>query len=289
VFELVDDLTSRVVTTVAEQSGVLVRAMGAPLRQRPVEELGLDELVLRYFAYMETIQPTEHARLREAFEKALEREPSHALGWAHLSFLYQQEHSHGMNTRPEPLERCARAAARSIEVDPTCQAGWEATATARFFDRDLTGLRVAADRVIALNPLSASVVWMGSLLALAGEWERGTELVRRAMERNPQHAGWYELSISIDACRRGAFDAALAATKRANLPQIVFQPLIAAVAAGHLGRAGDARAAIEDLRRHHPAHCDPAAVRRLWSLWTWDAEVVEVMVEGLRKAEALAE
>src|SRR6185436_9336760 len=43
VFELQDDLTSRVVATVADSDGVLVRSMAGTVRQRVLEALTLDE------------------------------------------------------------------------------------------------------------------------------------------------------------------------------------------------------------------------------------------------------
>src|SRR5262245_24930280 len=56
VFELQDDLTTRVVATVADSDGVLVRSMARVLRERPVEELTLDELVLRYFGFTQNFR-----------------------------------------------------------------------------------------------------------------------------------------------------------------------------------------------------------------------------------------
>ena len=70
--------------------------------------------------------------------------------------MYEQEYSQLLNLSPEPLRRSAEAAQRSVELDPACQAGWTALATVNFFERDLNGLRVAAERVVALNPLHAT-------------------------------------------------------------------------------------------------------------------------------------
>jgi TolB-like protein len=85
IFEVQDDVTDRVVATVADPYGVLVRSMALAVRDRPLEELSEKELVLRFCAYWHQIRPDEHARLRAALERRLEREPAHAEGWACLS------------------------------------------------------------------------------------------------------------------------------------------------------------------------------------------------------------
>jgi TolB-like protein len=73
VFDVQDDLTSRIVATVADSTGVLVRSMSASLRDQATEALTLDELVLRYYAYLQTLRRDEHASLRAAFERRSRR------------------------------------------------------------------------------------------------------------------------------------------------------------------------------------------------------------------------
>jgi TolB-like protein len=84
-FQAQDDLTDHIVTTVADGYGVLVPSMAAPTGDHKVEELSASELVLRHYAFMQQVDPQEHAVLRGGLERALEREPQprHRLG---LSF-----------------------------------------------------------------------------------------------------------------------------------------------------------------------------------------------------------
>jgi TolB-like protein/tetratricopeptide (TPR) repeat protein len=290
VFDIQDDVTRLVVATVADASGVLTRAMAATLADRPIESLTVSELVLRYFGYTQHFRAEEHARLRAGFEQALAREPNHALGWAILARVYEHEYSSRLNTLPGSLERSAQAAARSMEIDPASQAAWLAQAAICFFRRDLSGLKVAAERAVALNPLNTSTeAFVGMTLVYAGEWDHGVAMVRDAIAHNPQHPGWFHYVAWMDHYRRGEFDRALAEAKRSNLPQFVWTPIIHASAAGALGSVADAREAFANLRANHPAYVDPARVRALWSLWTWDLAVVEQFLDGFTKAKALAD
>ena len=127
------------------------------------------------------------------------------------------------------------------------------------------------------------------MLAFAGEWDRGVEFVERAIDLNPHHPGWMHNVLATNHYRKGEFGKALVQAKRSNLPQYVWTPLHIAGAAGQLGLAADARAALDGIRKNHPAYLDPDKVRALWSMWLWDADLVERFVEGFVKALALVD
>jgi serine/threonine protein kinase/tetratricopeptide (TPR) repeat protein len=289
-FALQDELTSRIVATVADPSGVLVRSMAATLSDRPYAELTATELVLRHYIYLEQYRPDEHARLREALERAVTREPGHADAWAALSHLYSHEYVHGFNPRPDAVERQRRAAERAIELDPMSQRAWLAMTRVHFNARDLTALRATADRSIALNPLNTFALASTAIaLAWAGDWERGIELARRAMTYNPHHAG----EVHFVPCSRflylRQFEEALAEAKRFNMPHHQSAQFFIATIAGHLGRRAEAQAAIDALRRINPTLLDPDAARQWLARWNWDDELTTLQIDGLRKALALVD
>ena len=287
VFEIQDDLTNRIVATVADSTGVLIRSMAGALRDRPMQTLTVDELVVRYYGYGQTIRGDEHASLRTAFERELEAHPTHALGWACLSTLYEHEQSLDLNPLPDAATRARRAAERSVELDHTCQLGWRQLAMRSHFERDLAGLRMAAERTIQLNPLSTPAAFMGTLLALSGDWEKGISLVRRAIDLNPHHFKVLHHAVFLDHYRRGEHEEALHHAKQSNLPYFVASMLLTAAAAGQLGKVTEARAALAGLRRDHPAYISTDKARAYWCLWIWEEELVDRLVDGFLKAKAL--
>ena len=289
-FALQDDLTARVVATVGDTNGVLARSLAASLKDRDAGELTVSELVIRFFGYGQHVAPEQHRRLRAAFERTLAGEPGHALGWACLAMLYEQEHSQQLNPLPNSRQRSADAARRSVALDAACQTGWRGLAVSHFFDRDRNGLRVAAERVTALNPWHTTTMsYIGTLLAYAGEWDRGVRIVEEAIDFNPHHPDWVHYTLATNHYRVGAFDKALLEAKRASLAQYVWTPICLAMAAGQLGLAADARGAIDVIRRRHPAYLDPGKVRELWSAWHWDEVLLDHLIDGFEKALALVE
>jgi TolB-like protein/Tfp pilus assembly protein PilF len=287
-FSIQDEIASHVVATIGDTSGVLARSMAAALMERPVEELTVRELVLRFHAYVEHLQADEHGRLRSGFERALEREPLVAEGWACLSDLYEHEHSQARNPLPDSLGRQRRAAERAVEIDPRSQRGWTAMAAVHTFARDLTALRAAVERAVSLNPLDADTVGLCALyLGAAGEDGRAIELFEKAAALKPHHPGWYHWPPFIALYRRRHFADALAQAKRITMPQLPTTHLAAAAAAARVGAPLEARTALDSLERLDAKFLGPDAARAAWRLWLWDETLVEDLVEGLGQAVEL--
>ncbi len=284
-FEIQDDLTDHIVTTVADGYGVLVRSIAAPTRERNVDDLSASELALRYYAFMQHVDPQEHAALRAGLERALEREPNHAIAWACLSDLYLLEYHDRFNPREKPIERAREAAWRSIKIDPACQMGWKQLAEVHFFSRDFSAFREAKDKAISLNPRdSVTSAFMAVMIAYSGDWERGAALAQRTMDLNRHHPGWYHLVVFHHQYRKREYEAALQTAKKINMPEFHWPQLMAAAACGMLGRPEEAQSAIELLRKFNPAFLNLDTVREDIEKWLPEREAVEQLLQGLQKA-----
>jgi hypothetical protein len=66
-----------------------------------------------------------------------------------------------------------------VDLAPANHVAQQALAVALFFRKDRAGCLSAAERAIALNPLDGSNEAF-FLITFAGDWERGTSLIRRA-------------------------------------------------------------------------------------------------------------
>jgi len=285
-FQIQDDITDRITATVADSQGVLVRSMAASIRERPVEDLSASELILRYHSgVMQQFDVKEHAIVRAGLERALEREPQHAEGWATLAQLYSVEYSLGMNPLPNSLDRAQRAARRAVDIDPTSQMGWAELAEAYFFAKDFIAFRPAAERAVSLNPRHCTVCgYMAFYFSYTGEWEKGHSLMQKMMSLNPHHPGWFYILPAFYNYRQREYEKALIAAKQINMPHHHWDPLLIAALCGQLGRKQEADAAIRALRRDKPAYLDLAVVREELDKWISDEEFIERYLDGMRKA-----
>jgi serine/threonine protein kinase/tetratricopeptide (TPR) repeat protein len=283
VFELQDDLVPRIVSTVADSSGVLPHSISEMLRRKSIEQLSPYETVLRYFGYLERGTPEEHAKARDALERAVANAPDQASCWATLAMVYRDEHTHGFNVRPDPLGRALAAAHRAVEAGPSTHLAHLALASALFFRREIVAFRSAAERTIALNPMDSSTsAYLGTLMLHEGEWERGCALVERARQLNPNHPGWYWFAAFWDAYRKQDYRAALEVALRINMPGDFYVPAVIAAAYAQLGELDAARPALRQLLAMKPDFA--ATAREEIEKWFGPGELVEHFLDGLRKA-----
>ena len=282
VFDVQDDLVPRIVSTVADQYGVLPRSMSETLRSRSEESLTPHEALLRSFSFLERISPTEHATARRILERAIERDPNQADAWAMLAILYDTEFADEFNPRPDPLERAMAAAQRAVELAPTHALGYYALAFTYFFRKEMASFRAAAERALALNPMDGSVTGiLGICVHHAGERKRGAQMAAAAMQLNPHHPPVLHSPAFIDAYSEAKYAEALDVAARMDMPGFFHAVALRAAALGQLGRHDAARKALQDLLTLRPDFANSA--RRDYEKW-WDSKTIDHLIEGLRKA-----
>ncbi len=282
VFEVQDDLVPRIVSTVADSHGVLPHSMSEVVRSKGSDELSPYEAVLRSFGYVERVNAEEHAVARAGLERAVQQAPRHGDCLAMLAVLCVEEFTHGFNARPDPLGRALALARRAVDAAPSNHLAYHALAAVLFYLREVPAFRNASERAIALNPNDGYVAaYQGFLTAYAGDWERGCALAERARQLNPHHPGWYWMASVFDAYRRKDYRAALDAALKVDMPGFWRANLALAASYGQLGEREAAGNALQALLEAKP-ECAERAREELGK--SWDPELVEHLLEGLRKA-----
>ena len=281
-FELLDDVVPRIVSTVADTQGILPHSMTETLRNRDPNGLSPYEAVLRSFAHFQRLNAPEHAAARAALEKAVLQPPDRGDCWAMLSMLYREEYTHGFNLQPDPIGRALAAARRAVDAAPANHLAYHALASALFFRRELGAFRAAAERALALNSMDGfTAAYLGFQIAYAGDWERGCALAERATRLNPHHPGWYWFPLFFNAYRQRDYQGALDAVLKVNMPAFWRTHFALAAAYAQLGERDAASNAVRQLLTIKPDF--PVIARNELRKW-WDAELIEHLVDGLRKA-----
>lgn len=271
-FEAIDGITDRVIATVADPYGVLVRSLTEAASAKPIAALTPYESVLLYYYFHQRPMPDAHLLARNALERAVATEPRSTDAWACLAYLYLDEDRHGFNPRPDALDRALDAARKAINIDPTSASAHRALAEVHFFRGDRDGFQPAADRAIALNRRDgATVAMLGNLMSVCGQEERGVALAEAAMELNPHHPGWYRFAVFFSQLRRGELADALVTAERINTPGYFFAVMIRAAAHAAVGNMAAAHAARDDLFALFPTvDRDGVGLVRKWLRWSPD-------------------
>src|SRR5438876_6888531 len=284
IFAAQDDIAARIVATVADSYGVLVHSMRSAIGRKDDADLTPVEWQFQYFAYREQITPSAHAALKTRLERAAERDARQSDLWACLAQIYVDEYAFGFPGDDETsLDRALAAARRGVELDRANQFAMVALAQTHFFRQDLAAFRPAAERAMALNPLNTDLLGiLGLQIVHTGEFERGTAIVRRAMELNANHAGWMHFAPLWDHFHKGEYAQALECANRVDVPGLFWPYLVMASACGHLGRRAEAAAAVRDLLALDPEFA--AHARSNVGTWHFASGLMDPILEGLRKA-----
>ena len=283
IFEVQDELTDRIVATVADSSGVLTRTLAALVKAKPADTLTADESVLLTFAYWEQVRPDLHAEVRAALERAVKQEPRHAEARACLSRVYLDEHRFGFNVLPDTLDRALQTGRKAVELDATSQNAYRSLAEAHYYRREFTSFLPAAERVLALNPRDTNNIAMtGQLMAYgSGDWAKGCAVSKRVMEMNPHHAGWLNFMFVWDHIRKSEYEQALEFAEKINMPGYWGATAALAAIHGHLGNVEAARTHLQTFLAVLPM--PPQFLRQEMLKWC-SAEVIGPFMAGMRKA-----
>lgn len=202
-----------------------------------------------------------------------------------LSWVYSHEHAHCFNSQSGSLDRALTAARRAVDLAPSNHLAQQALAVVLFFRKETAGCLSAGERALALNPLDGGNEAI-FLITFTGNWKRGCALIRWAIELNPQHPRWYELILAINEYPLTNYRAAADEVVKANIPDTFWTPAVLAAAYGQLGELPTADKALKDLLAHKDDFA--GAGRGLLGRW-FDPQLVESLMEGLRKAGLVVE
>ncbi len=282
IFELQDDLVPRIVSTVADWSGVLPRALSEAVRSKTADELSPYEAVLRGCGYYQRVRPDEHAAVRAGLERAVAEAPRYADAWVMLSMMCGEEHRFGFNVKPDSLGRALHAARQAVDADPSNHLAHLALAQAMFFRKEFVAFRSAAERALAVNPMDGfTVEYLGHLLAFAGDWERGCELGEKGRQLNPHHPAWYWALPFLDAFRKGDYEGARTLVPKAVMPGQYYSQALFAALYGQLGEGEAAGEALREVLALKPDFAEIASDQ--FGKW-YLPQLVELLLDGLQKA-----
>jgi adenylate cyclase len=280
-----DELTDRIVATVADPAGIVVRTLAAATDRKAGEELTSYEAVLRYFLFQQRISEEDHFISRAALEQAVIIDPGFVDAWTSLSLIYQQEYMNNLNPRPDSLQRSLDAAERALDLDSSSSRAHFAMAQARYFLRDIGLFNVHAERAIALNPRNTDTLAMvGIMKSYAGDWDRGIEITTSAMGLNPHHAGWYHFNSFFNEYRQHNYAEALAIAKKINLPDYWAAQMALTIAHAQLGNESAAEESAREILRVWPSFKEEYYQLGLVNWFYEQPDVMEHLNQGLLKA-----
>ena len=220
-FAIQEDIALRVATAVAQPYGVVFRSDLQRTANQPPDDLEAYACTLRFYVYRARPSPEAHAQVCQCLERAVALFPGYATAWAMISLLALDEDRFAFNPRPGepgPIDRALQAARRAVDLDADNARALQALMMTLFFRGEVDEAVRVGELALAANPHDSELLGeFGLRVAMAGEWQRGRELVERALARNPAYSGYYHAALALIAYMQRDSDRAEAEIRQANL------------------------------------------------------------------------
>ena len=285
IFAALDDITRRILISVGDEHGLILHHLIQEIYDKPLHELSVYETSLLYHYYNTTAGPDEHGHTRLALERAVEIDPTYALGWAQLAVVYGDMHALGYHGIKNPLKKALYCSKKAIALNARSQESRLNMAFVRFLLEQHKTAITEAKEAISLNPNSAyAVSFSGWLIGLSGELKQGRRIIDEIDKYKPNLPGWLRLVAFLYHLEKGEYDQALHEARRFRMPdEIPWDPICRATAAAYLGETKVAGVAYRELVRKFPdvAQNTEKTIRAYCHFEHW----VTAILEGLENAE----
>ncbi len=276
--------TARVIAArVASERGVVAQQLWAEQREKPVAGLSPYGAILRSYEFLFNRQPADFAPALLALQRVVRERPECGLAWVQLARLYMANYLFEVAPIETPIDEAVVFAQHAVHLDSSSQRARAALAGAFLLKGELGAGRVEAEKAYELNPGSLFYLeWIGWLVSFLGDWEHGTDLVRRSMARNPNHMPVAAQALWADHLRRGDFEEAYQVALLFGDATFFWRALMRASALGHLGRITEAKREATELLRSKPDFASRG--RTLIGRYIKSPDLFERVAEGLGKA-----
>ncbi len=283
-FDAGDEIRAQIVSAVSDVHGVVFELERQRVLGRPIAELDEWECIFLSLGYDKFIDAEHHRMAREALERAVEIEPGLSLAWGYLSWVVTDEEVYGFNPLPDSMTRAMAAARRSVELDPHSHMARWLLSRVHFYQGNLDGFLSESEKSLELSAEDATTVGLiGLFSSLSGHWQRGDELLRRAMALNPSYPSYYHWGFALDHLRQGHYEEALGEYRRIAFSGNPLLDAVLVACLGHLDRGPEAATALGDLLELLPDP-SPEALRVLFRRANHRGELLEQLMSGLAKA-----
>ena len=255
--ELIDfqeHTATAIATQIAGEHGAVYRAVSGDSGGKPSACRGNYAAILKGYAYHQKVDKASYLLAWKALRDAYAQDPDCGLVNTMLAVTYVDNIAlEFLDPDQTPLAEALRLAREGVRREPNLQLSRLVLARAHLLDDDIDAGLKEVEAAHALRP--DSLLFMdvtGYLLVLLGEWDRGAELVRKAIRSNPYYRLFTRYGTWLDCFRRGDFEGALAETEWLTGVAYFWAPVVRAATLGMLGRGAEGQEAVGELLELKP-------------------------------------
>ena len=278
----------KIVQTVAAQigceKGVIANTILTESTDKAPEQFKTYEAILRFLEF--ELAPTEEGFIQalHGLEHAKKLEPLCVRVWPMLARLYNTIYSLEIPGFDfcDAKNKAVSYAEKGVKLAPDGQYTHAILAFVRLTTDETTAAKKEVQLAYELHPDSVVLLdLIGYVMALSGGWDQGTELIKKAIRKNPYYHANVHHVLWVNWIRQKNYEQAYLETMHFRSPLIFWEPMAKASTLGNLGRLDESRKFIEDLLTLKPDF--PSRGRILIGRFVKFKSIAESTVDGLKK------
>ena len=189
IFELQDEVTSKIVTALAVK---ITEDERGRLLCRGTSNLEAYDTTLHGWKFFIQFKIESNIQARHLFEKAIQLDPDYALAYSLIAGTYMMEWTFGWSQDPRSIEIASKFIQKSLKLDDslyfTYRIGGDVLLWKKQHEKAISFFKKA----IALNPNDADGLYgLSEALNWAGYAEKAKKYIKKAMQLNPIYPVWY--------------------------------------------------------------------------------------------------
>jgi tetratricopeptide (TPR) repeat protein len=278
-----DDVARVIAGRVAGEEGVVVqRLVGEFRKRRPAAITPFGAILLSYEFFL-VRDPQARLPALQALRRVVKDDPECGVAWTRLARMILADYAFELTPFPAPLDEAITCAQHGVRIEPESRRARCVLAATLLVKGELASARDELEEALRLGP--ESLVWLehiGYFLALLGDGERGTALIREALRRNPYSLPNATMGLWFEHVRRGEIALAYQVALEFRDPTFFWRGVMRASCLGLLGRRAEAGAEVAGLLEEKPDF--GARGRTLIGHYVKLPDVFDRVVEGLSRA-----
>ena len=286
IFAVQDEITGKIVATIAGGAGSVIAKIGrAKDAGKSTEELQAYDHVLRASMTPDMWSKEAFQRSKAHLQRAIELDPNYArarqeYAWTTiLAWLFRFDES------ALPRRALKENAIKSVQLNPAEPLAHRTAAFAYFFEKEMDFFEGEARSALDLAPNNAEILaQLDTLIGFTGQWDRGVGLATKAMNLNPISAGgWYHTLLHYDLYRKKQYQEALDIVKSHPFQQMAETQYKYVAVYGQLGNKRKAR---EHWHKCKELELNWSAARmvEILTLWNFEESYIDDYMQGISKA-----
>ena len=234
-----EQIVHEILTNIAGEFGIIPHKLYYDARKKPQTDLQTYDAIFRFYHYHTEFTPETYLAAFNALEQAVTRYPDCGIACAMLADLYILAFAHDLPGGDKGLERAVELIRSAINAEPTNQLVRIISAVLYFHRDQQTEFLHEMKKAEALNPNSPLRLGsVGYFIALSGDWERGKQILDKAMKMNDNYPAWYHAVTSLYHYRQNEYEQAYTEAVQYDLPNMFWAPLLNGTCLGQLQRHG---------------------------------------------------